>query len=65
LDSRPEFLRVTLEQTGGDFLVAHGTGNQRSSRVKSMSGAMGLVKLPSSEDGRVLPTESLVEAILL
>ncbi|KZS97806.1 hypothetical protein SISNIDRAFT_481693 [Sistotremastrum niveocremeum HHB9708] len=49
LDPRPEFHRVIIRRTG-DKLVAYSTGGQRSSRAASLSGANGLVALPSTKD---------------
>jgi len=45
VDTRPEFHRVYVRQSGGD-LIASSTGGQRSSRIASLAGANGLVALP-------------------
>ena len=50
LDPRPEYHRVFISVTEGGGLVAVSTGMQRSSRVGSLSGANGLLCLPSSKE---------------
>lgn len=51
LDPRVEFHRVIVK-AGEEGLRATSTGGQRSSRVASLSGANGLVQLPTKkEDG--------------
>jgi gephyrin len=49
LDPRMEFHRVVI-RVEADGLKAHSTGGQRSSRMVSMSGANGLVVLPSLKE---------------
>lgn len=50
LDSRVEFHRVIVK-AGEEGLRATSTGGQRSSRVASLSGANGLVQLPTKREG--------------
>ena len=49
LDPRPEYHRVSIVSER-DGLKAYSTGGQRSSRVASLSGANGLIALPSRRD---------------
>jgi len=50
LDPRVEFHRVIVK-AGEESLRATSTGGQRSSRVASLSGANGLVQLPTKMEG--------------
>ena len=50
LDPRPEYHRVFISVTAEGGLLAVSTGGQRSSRVGSLTGANGLLCLPSSKD---------------
>jgi gephyrin len=50
LDPRVEFHRVIVK-AGEECLRATSTGGQRSSRVASLSGANGLVQLPTKREG--------------
>ncbi|OAX43361.1 hypothetical protein K503DRAFT_847231 [Rhizopogon vinicolor AM-OR11-026] len=50
LDPRVEFHRVIVK-AGEEGLRAMSTGGQRSSRVASLSGANGLVQLPTKREG--------------
>ncbi|KAG1892013.1 MoaB/Mog domain-containing protein [Suillus subluteus] len=50
LDPRVEFHRVIVK-AGEEGLLATSTGGQRSSRVASLSGANGLVQLPTKKEG--------------
>jgi molybdopterin molybdotransferase len=59
---RTEFQRVTLRRDGRE-LVAETTGSQSSSRLMSLVGAHGLVRVPAGNDG--IPAGSIVEAIIL
>lgn len=59
---RTEYQRVTLFRDGRE-LVAHSTGSQSSSRLMSLAGANGLVRVPPGDRG--IPAGSVVEAIIL
>jgi molybdopterin molybdotransferase len=59
---RTEYQRVTLTREGGE-LVARSTGSQSSSRLLSLAGAHGLVRVPEGEQG--LAAGSVVPAIIL
>jgi molybdopterin molybdotransferase len=59
---RTEYQRVTLRREGGE-LVAETTGSQSSSRLMSLAGAHGLVRVPAGD--QVLRKGSVVEAIIL
>ena len=66
LDPRVEFHRVTI-RAEVEGLKAYSTGGQRSSRVASLSGANGLVRLPPYvEDGpKALQAGEVADAILI
>jgi molybdenum cofactor synthesis domain-containing protein len=59
---RTEYQRVTLRRDGG-VLVADTTGSQSSSRLMSLAGAHGLVRIPAGDQG--IKAGSVVEAIIL
>ena len=59
---RTEYQRVTLERDGGE-LVAQTTGSQSSSRLRSLTGAQALVRVPPGTNG--LPAGTIVEGIIL
>jgi molybdopterin molybdotransferase len=59
---RTEYQRVTLRREGSE-LVAETTGSQSSSRLMSLAGAHGLVKVPAGEHS--IKAGSIVEAIIL
>ena len=59
---RTEYHRVTLHRDGRD-LVAQTTGSQSSSRLMSLAGAHGLVRVPPGDQG--LRAGSFVEALIL
>jgi molybdopterin molybdotransferase len=59
---RTEYQRVTLRRDG-DVLVADTTGSQSSSRLMSLAGAHGLVRIPAGDQG--IKAGSVVEAIIL
>ena len=67
LDPRPEFHRVILRAGDNGTIKAHSTGGQRSSRVASLSGANGLVALPTrTERGpEEVPAGSFVDAVVI
>jgi gephyrin len=67
LDPRPEYHRVFISVTETGGLIAVSTGGQRSSRVGSLTGANGLLCLPSSKDvGRNSITNGeIVDALIL
>jgi gephyrin len=67
LDPRPEYHRVFISVDATGKLLAESTGFQRSSRVGSLSGANGLLCLPSSKDRKSARIEKgeLVNAIVL
>ena len=66
LDPRVEFHRVHI-RAELDGLKAYSTGGQRSSRVASLAGANGLVRLPPSVDGGPTAVEAgeIVDAVLI
>lgn len=67
LDPRPEFHRVwtAIDEDSGTYVVTS-TGNQRSSRVRSMVGAQALLCLPSrTESVTQINAGEKVSAILL
>lgn len=67
LDPRPEFHRAytAIDDELGEYVVTS-TGNQRSSRVRSMVGAQALLCLPARSDNiHQLPAGTKVSAILL
>lgn len=65
LDPRPEFHRVHVIQTQGEW-VATSTGFQRSSRISSLVTANALLCLPAATDvNKALPAGALVDAIFL
>ncbi|KAJ3416540.1 hypothetical protein HDV05_001277 [Chytridiales sp. JEL 0842] len=55
MDPRPEFQRchLVVDSTSAGGFVAHGTGSQMSSRLLSMRGANGLMKIPAKKKGGV------------
>ncbi|HEX6488047.1 MAG TPA: gephyrin-like molybdotransferase Glp [Candidatus Dormibacteraeota bacterium] len=59
---RTEYQRVSLVPEGSAW-VAHTTGSQSSSRLKSLAGAHALVRIPPGADP--IPAGSEVQAILL
>jgi molybdopterin molybdotransferase len=59
---RTEYQRVTLRREGFE-LVAETTGSQSSSRLMSLVGAHGLVRIPAG--GQVLSAGSTLEAMIL
>ncbi len=59
---RTEYQRVTLQREG-DELVALSTGSQSSSRLMSLAGAHGLVRIPPGDQG--YPAGTRLEAIIL
>ena len=59
---RTEYQRVTLRREGPE-LVAETTGSQSSSRLMSLAGAHGLIKVPAGE--KVLKAGTIVEAMIL
>ena len=66
LDSRPEYHRAVLSWTPGEAVpTVKSTGNQISSRLMSCSNSNCLMVLPSSEARTVLPSGTLVDAMLL
>ena len=68
LDPRPEFHRVILLRTTRDNAInAISTGGQRSSRIASLSGANGLVALPSkTPDGPdTIQAGQFVDAVVI
>jgi len=67
LDPRPEYHRVFISVTETGGLRAMSTGFQRSSRVGSLTGANGLLCLPSSKNlGRQsLAKGEMVDAMIL
>ena len=67
LDPRPEYHRVFVSMTETGELLATSTGMQRSSRVGSLTGANGLLCLPSSKDvgKNTIKKGELVEALIL
>jgi len=64
-NERPEYHRVTLEwsDANGGELLANSTGGQISSRLLSMRSANALLELP--QDSGVLPSGSVVTALLI
>ena len=66
LDPRPEYHRVFISVTEGGGLMAVSTGGQRSSRVGSLTGANGLLCLPSSKAiGKGKNKGEIVDALIL
>ena len=67
LDPRPEYHRVFISVTAKGGLLAVSTGGQRSSRVGSLTGANGLLCLPSSKDAgkQSIPKGEIVDALVL
>jgi gephyrin len=67
LDPRPEYHRVFISVTAEGGLLAVSTGMQRSSRVGSLTGANGLLCLPSSKDAnkKSIPKGEVVDALIL
>jgi molybdopterin molybdotransferase len=59
---RTEYQRVTLHREGRD-LVAATTGSQSSSRLMSLAGAHGLVRIPPGDQG--IRAGSIVDALIL
>ncbi len=59
---RTEYQRVTLRREGRE-LVAETTGSQSSSRLMSLAGAHGLVRVPAGD--QVLSKGSVVEVMIL
>ena len=59
---RTEYQRVTLRHEAGE-LVAETTGSQSSSRLMSLAGAHGLVRVPPGERG--IAAGTIVEAMIL
>ena len=58
---RTEYQRVTLTRDGND-LVAHSTGSQSSSRLLSLAGANGLLRIPPGDRG--IPVGTVVDALI-
>jgi len=67
LDPRPEYHRVFISVTEGGRLTAGSTGGQRSSRIGSLTGANGLLCLPSSKDveKQKIDKGEIVDALIL
>jgi molybdopterin molybdotransferase len=59
---RTEYQRVTLHREGRE-LVAETTGSQSSSRLMSLAGAHGLVRVPAGD--QAIKAGSIVEAMIL
>ena len=67
LDPRPEFYRCVLSWQDNDPVpVAHGTGNQISSRLLSLRSANALLMLPPrSDEVKEMTTGSVVDAMII
>jgi gephyrin len=67
LDPRPEYHRVFISVTETGGLIAVSTGMQRSSRVGSLTGANGLLCLPSAKGVRKdrISKGEIVDALIL
>ncbi|KAK4022631.1 hypothetical protein OUZ56_008088 [Daphnia magna] len=67
LDSRPEYHRVTLQwHAEKPIACAISTGNQRSSRLQSMSRANGLAILPSkTPEILTIPNGTIVDVLVI
>uniref|UniRef100_A0A1I7U0N2 MoCF_biosynth domain-containing protein n=1 Tax=Caenorhabditis tropicalis TaxID=1561998 RepID=A0A1I7U0N2_9PELO len=66
LGDRPEYVRAHLEDLDNeDFPIAHVTGNQISSNIGSLVGAMALLVLPKKENSDFIRKNELVKAMIL